>query len=174
VSRIDRKDAIGLTWSFLAIAIVPVTVWAMRPRPFVAQSAPQLIEIVRSQTQEEATDTMSARYNGWNTNQNPDVRWQEIEQSLLDSDVEKSEVSGIVTTAKVKLAQSGWPLFAKSGYLDGQKVWLVASSSPYDNGILFCGNTSDAERRQHKIEHFTHNMRIVVINAEAPYQLLSN
>jgi hypothetical protein len=174
MNKIDRKDAIGLTWSFCAIAIIPVTVWAMRPRPFATHSASQLIELVRSQTREEATDVMSARYNGWNTTQNPDARWQEIEQSLLGSGAEPSEARGVLTTARVKLAQAGWPLFAKSGYLNGRKVWLVASSSPYDNGILFCGNTGAAERRRHKVEHFTHNMKLVVVNAEVPYQLLFN
>lgn len=174
MNKIDRKDAVGLMWSFCAIAMIPATVWAMRPRPLAARTAPQLIELTRAQTLDEAIDIMSARYNGWSTNQNPDVRWQAIKQSMLEFDAELPESKAVLATAKAHLPHSDWPLFAKPGYLNSRKVWLIASSSPYDNGLLFCGNTSDAERRQHKVEHFTRNMKVVVVNAETPHQRLLN
>lgn len=170
-----RKDAPSLLLCCVFIAFIPIAVIWARPRPLAADSPGELISIEREQTQDEAASEMSRRYNGWNPQTNPDARWVEIEQTMYDAECEKIEIDGVLGAAKLSLSKENWPLYAKSAFLENQKVWLVASSQDAGsmNGMWICPPSSE-DLHKEKMRRFISLMKIIVVTADAPYRVLTH
>lgn len=180
MKRFNQKDMSSLLVALLAVVAIPLFVWLIKPRPLSAQAVSEFPELVREARTEKILNEMSKRYERISLSFDapdpiPDVnaRWQEIQASIEQDGAEPDEAQKIVRTAQTRMQQE-WPCLAERARLQGQSVWIIAGSSPFDTGFIgwLCPPTAEDIKRQ-KTEKYCSNIEVVAVNAQSPYQVLN-